>query len=164
VTRPNVLVLASDVLFPHFFSAESQNKLTEVTDWKRSSATEDSRILREQIANADVLMTTWHTPFLTAEMLGPRPRVKLIAHCGGEVKSRVADQIFDYITITNAAEPMARGVAEMALALALTLVRRIPEYASEMREGVVRTNAEVSSGETLFGRKVGLVGSKRNCW
>jgi phosphoglycerate dehydrogenase-like enzyme len=154
-------VLASDVLFPHFFSVESQNKLTEVTDWKRSSETEDSPNLREQIANADVLMTTWHTPFLTAEMLGPRPRVKLIAHCGGEVKSRVAEQIFDYITITNAAEPMARGVAEMALALALTMVRRIPEYASEMREGVVRTNAEVSSGETLFGRKVGLVGFGR---
>ena len=159
--RPNVLVLASDVLFPHFFSVESQNKLTEVTDWKRSSETEDSPNLREQIANADVLMTTWHTPFLTAEMLGARPRVKLIAHCGGEVKSRVAEQIFDYITITNAAEPMARGVAEMALALALTMVRRIPEYASEMREGVVRTNAEVSSGETLFGRRVGLVGFGR---
>jgi len=161
VIRPNVLVLASDVLFPHFFSVESQNKLTEVTDWKRSSDTEDSPTLREQIANADVVMTTWHTPFLTAEMLGPRPRVKLIAHCGGEVKSRVAEQIFDYITITNAAEPMARGVAEMALALALTMVRRIPEYASEMRDGVVRTNAEVSSGETLFGRKVGLVGFGR---
>ena len=159
--RPHVLVLASDVLFPHFFSAESQKKLTEVTDWKRSSDIEDSAILREQIANADVLMTTWHTPFLTAEMLGPQPRVKLIAHCGGEVKSRVAEPIFDYITITNAAEPMARGVAEMALALALTLVRRIPEYASEMREGVVRTNADVSSGETLFGRKIGLVGFGR---
>jgi phosphoglycerate dehydrogenase-like enzyme len=161
VTRPSVLVLASDVLFPHFFSAESQNKLTEVTDWKRSSIKEDSPPLREQIANADVLMTTWHTPFLTTEMLGPRPRVKLIAHCGGEVKSRVAEQIFDYVTITNAAEPMARGVAEMALALALTLVRRIPEYGSEMREGAIRTNAEVSSGETLFGRKVGLVGFGR---
>jgi phosphoglycerate dehydrogenase-like enzyme len=161
VIRPNVLVLASDALFPHFFSVESQNKLTEVTNWKRSSEPEDSPTLREQIANADVLMTTWHTPFLTAEMLGPRPRVKLIAHCGGEVKSRVAEQIFDYITITNAAEPMARGVAEMALALTLTMVRRIPEYASEMREGVVRTNAEVSSGETLFGRKVGLVGFGR---
>jgi phosphoglycerate dehydrogenase-like enzyme len=30
-----------------------------------------------------------------------------------------------------------------------------------MREGVVRTNAEVSTGETLFGRKVGLVGFGR---
>jgi Phosphoglycerate dehydrogenase and related dehydrogenases len=161
VIRPSLLVLTSDALFPHFFSGESQKKLDEVTDWTRSSLREDSSALRGQIADADVLMTTWHTPFLTAEMLGPDPRLKLIAHCGGEVKSRFEEQIFDYVTITNAAEPMASGVAEMALALTLTLVRRIPAYASEMRDGVVRTNEEVSSGETLFGRKVGLVGFGR---
>lgn len=161
VTRPTVLVLASDVLFPHFFSVESQKKLDAVTDWRHCAVREDSPVLREQIANADVLMTTWHTPFLTVDMLGPEPRVRLIAHCGGEVKSRVAEQVFDFVTVTNAAEPMARGVAEMALALALTLIRRIPQYASEMRNGVVRTNAEVSSGETLFGRTVGLVGFGR---
>jgi len=161
VIRPSLLVLTSDALFPHFFSGESQKKLDEVTDWTRSSLREDSSALREQIAHADVLVTTWHTPFLTAEMLGPDSRLKLIAHCGGEVKSRFDEQIFDYVTITNAAEPMARGVAEMALALTLTLVRRIPAYASEMHDGVVRTNEEVSSGETLFGRKVGLVGFGR---
>jgi len=92
-------------------------------------------------------------------MLGPR--VKLIAHCGGEVKSRVAEEIFEFVTITNAADPMARGVAEMALALALTLVRRIPDYAREMRDGVIRTNEEVSEGETFFGRRVGIVGFGR---
>jgi len=161
VTRPSVLVLASEVLFPHFFSEESQKKLDAVTDWSQCALREDSAVLREEIANADVLMTTWHTPFLTSDTLGAEPRVKLIAHCGGEVKSRVAEELFDYVTVTNAAEPMARGVAEMALALALTLVRRIPDYAAEMREGVVRTNAEVSSGETLFGRTVGLVGFGR---
>src|SRR5262249_17530881 len=110
-----------------------------------SPAEEDSPELRQEIANADALMTTWHTPFLTAEMLGASPRVKLIAHCGGEVKVRIAEQIFDHVTITNAAEPMARGVAEMALALILTLVRRIREYSSEMSQGVIRTNAEVST-------------------
>ncbi len=161
MTRPSVLVLATDVLFPHFFSAESQQKLAAVSDWTRSSIREDSPVLREQIAKADVLMTTWHSPFLTAEMLGPQPRVKLIAHCGGEVKSRVAEQLFDYVTVTNAADPMARGVAEMALALVLTVVRRIPDYAAEMRDGVIRTNDEVSTGETLSGRQVGLVGFGR---
>ncbi|HET7288001.1 MAG TPA: NAD(P)-dependent oxidoreductase, partial [Pyrinomonadaceae bacterium] len=161
MTRPSVLVLASDALFPHFFSAESQRQLDEVADWTRSSVREDSPLLREQIANADVLMTTWHSPFLTAEMLGSPPRVKLIAHCGGEVKARVAEEIFDYVTVTNAADPMARGVAEMALALVLTLVRRIPDYAAEMRDGVVRTNDEVGEGETLSGRRVGLVGFGR---
>src|SRR5829696_3443585 len=128
VTRLNVLVLASDVLFSHFLGEKEQKGLDEVADWTRSSLREDSAELREQIAKADVLMTTWHSPFLTVEMLGRQARVKLVAHCGGEVKSRVAEPIFDYVTVTNAAAPMAHGVAEMALALVLTLVRRIPEY------------------------------------
>jgi len=161
VTRPNVLVLASDVLFQHFFSAESIAKLDQVTSWTRSALREDSAELRNQIANADVLVTTWHSPFLTREMLGAEPRVKLIAHCGGEVKSRVADEIFAFVTVTNAADPMARGVAEMAVALMLSLVRRIPEYATEMRDGVIRTNEYVSEGERLFGRRVGIVGFGR---
>jgi phosphoglycerate dehydrogenase-like enzyme len=159
VTRPNVLVLASDILFQHFFTETSLMRLDEATSWTRSGLREDSAELRSELANADVLMTTWHSPFLTAEMLGPR--VKLIAHCGGEVKSRVSEDLFDTVTITNAADPMARGVAEMALALTLTLVRRIPDYAAEMRNGVSRTNEYVSEGETLFGRRVGIVGFGR---
>jgi phosphoglycerate dehydrogenase-like enzyme len=159
VTRPKVLVLASDVLFQHFFTDASLKQLEEVANWSRSALREDSSDLRNEIANADVLMTTWHSPFITADMLGPR--VKLIAHCGGEVKSRVAEDVFETVTITNAADPMARGVAEMALALMLTLVRRIPEYAAEMRNGVSRTNEYVSEGETLRGRRIGIVGFGR---
>ena len=161
MTRPNVLVLASDVLFQHFFTEKFLEKLGAVTSWTRSALRQDSPNLRSEIADADVLMTTWHSPFLTREMLGQQPRVKLIAHCGGEVKSRVAPDIFEFVTITNAADPMARGVAEMALALTLTLVRRIPEYAMEMRNGVIRTNEQVSEGETLSGRRVGIVGFGR---
>ena len=161
MTRPNVLVLASDVLFQHFFSDDSLAKLGEVTSWTRSALRDDSPELRSEIANADVLITTWHSPFLTREMFGEKPRVKLIAHCGGEVKSRVAEEIFSFVTITNAADPMARGVAEMAVGLMLSLVRRIPEYATEMRDGVIRTNEQVSEGETLFGRRVGIVGFGR---
>jgi phosphoglycerate dehydrogenase-like enzyme len=161
VTRPNVLVLASDVLFQHFFTDLSLKQLSEVASWSRSSLRADSSALRNEIANADVLMTTWHSPFITAEMLGHDARVKLIAHCGGEVKSRVAEAVFEFVTITNAADPMARGVAEMALAFMLTLVRRIPDYAAEMRNGVSRTNEYVSEGESLFGRRVGIVGFGR---
>ena len=161
MTRPNVLVLASDVLFQHFFTETSLKKLGEATSWTRSALREDSSQLRSEIANADVLMTTWHSPFITAGMLGQEPRVKLIAHCGGEVKSRVSEDVFETVTITNAADPMARGVAEMALALMLTLIRRIPDYAAEMRNGVTRTNEYVSEGEALFGRRVGIVGFGR---
>ena len=159
MTRPNVLVLASDVLFQHFFTDASLKRLEEVAVWSRSALREDSPQLRSAMADADVLMTTWHSPFITPDMLSPR--VKLIAHCGGEVKSRVAEDVFETVTITNAADPMARGVAEMALALMLTLVRRIGDYAAEMRNGVIRTNEYVSEGETLFGRRIGIVGFGR---
>lgn len=94
-------------------------------------------------------------------MLGVHPRVRLIAHCGGEVKSRMEEAVFDHVTVTNAAEPMALPVAEMALALMLTLVRRLPYYAAEMQSGMVRTNEYVSFGESVRGRKVGLIGFGR---
>lgn len=159
--KPNVLVLASDVLFAHFFPAPLRARLSEVADWSRYAEREDSSLLREQIAQADALMTTWHSPFLRADMLGPKPRVRLIAHCGGEVKSRAAEELFDSITVTNAAEPMAAGVAEMALTLMLTMVRKVPEYVAEMRSGVIRTNEYISEGETVRGRRIGIVGFGR---
>ena len=159
--RPRVLVLASDVLFSHFFPEGARARLSEVAEWSQHAGRDDSPQLREQIAQADVLMTTWHSPFLRVEMLGTPLRVRLIAHCGGEVKSRMEEEIFDHITVTNAAAPMAAPVAEMALALMLTLVRRLPHYAAEMRDGVIRTNESVSCGETVRGRKVGLIGFGR---
>jgi phosphoglycerate dehydrogenase-like enzyme len=156
-----VLVLASDVLFEHFFPEPTCARLSSVAQWSRNAEREDSPRLREEIGKADVLMTTWHSPFLHAEMLGEKPTVRLIAHCGGEVKSRVEEKLFDRLTVTNAAEPMAAPVAEMALALMLALVRRLPEYEAEMRAGAIRTNEDASSGETVQGRKVGLVGFGR---
>ncbi|HEV8370321.1 MAG TPA: hydroxyacid dehydrogenase [Pyrinomonadaceae bacterium] len=159
--RPNVLILSSDALFPHFFSDASLKRLSEVTSWTRYSQREDSPSLRDRIAEADVLMTTWHSPFLQRDMLGDNRRLKLIAHCGGEVKSRMSEELLDQIIVTNAADPMAQGVAEMALALMLTMVRRIPDYVNEMRHGAVRTNDQVSEGETLRGRRVGIVGFGR---
>ena len=159
--RPRVLLLTTDVLFSQFFPQAVLTRLSEVAEWWRHSGREDSVELRAAIAQADALMTTWHSPFLRAEMFGERPRVRLISHCGGELKSRMSEEVFGMFTVTNAAGPMAEPVAEMALALALTLVRRLPQYAEEMRRGVIRTNEYVSRGETLRGRTLGLVGFGR---
>src|ERR1051325_1427091 len=111
--RPRVLLLVTDVLFPQFFPQAVLTRLTEVAEWWRHSGREDSAELRAAIAQADALMTTWHSPFLRAEMFGKRPRVRLIAHCGGELKSRMEEEVFNLVTVTNAAGPMADPVAEM---------------------------------------------------
>ncbi len=159
--RPRVLLLAGDVLFSHFFPESVLARLNQIADWSRYAGREDSPELRARMAQSDVLMTTWHSPFLDAEMFDTCSRVRLIVHCGGEVKSRLSERVFDRITVTNAPEPMVLPVAEMALALMLTVVRRLPQYAAEMRAGVIRTNEYVSEGETLRGRRVGFVGFGR---
>src|ERR1044072_7782674 len=87
--RPRILVLTSDALFPHFFPAHVLARLEEVGEWEHFNGREDSPELRERLARADALMTTWHSPFLRMEMLGSPRRVRLIAHCGGELKARV---------------------------------------------------------------------------
>src|SRR5260370_27167568 len=92
--RPRVLILASDVLFSHFFPEAARARLSEVVEWSQHAGRDDSSQLRAKMAQVDVLMTTWHSPFLRMEMLGDRPRVRLIAHCGGEVKSRMEEGIF----------------------------------------------------------------------
>ena len=159
--RPRVLVLTSDALFPHFFPAHVLSLLEEVGEWEHFDGREDSPGLRERLARADALVTTWHSPFLRMGMLGSPPRVRLIAHCGGELKARMEPRVVERLTVTNAPGPMAAPVAEMALALVLTLVRQLPRYDREMRAGLVQSNEVVSRGETVRGRRVGVIGFGR---
>lgn len=160
-SRPRILVLTSDALFPHFFPAHVLARLGQVGEWEHFGGREDSPGLRELLARADALVTTWHSPFLRMEMLGSPPRVRLIAHCGGELKARMEPQVVERLTVANAPGPMAAPVAEMALAMVLTLVRQLPRYDREMRAGLVQSNEVVSRGETVRGRRVGVVGFGR---
>jgi phosphoglycerate dehydrogenase-like enzyme len=159
--RPRVLVLASDALFPHFFPSAVRARLEEVGEWAHFNGREDTRELREEIAQSDALMTTWHSPFLRAEMFGEGARTRLIAHCGGELKARMEESVLDLLAVANAPDPMAWGVAEMALAMTLMLVRRVPQYSEEMRAGKTLTNEYASVGESVRGRTLGLVGFGR---
>lgn len=159
--RPRILVLTSDALLPHFFPAHVLARLAEVGEWSHFAGRDDSPELREQLSRSDALVTTWHSPFLRMEMLGSPRRVRLVAHCGGELKARMEEQVVESLTVTNTPGPMAAPVAEMALAMVLTLVRQLPRYDREMRDGLVQSNEVVSRGETVRGRRVGVVGFGR---
>src|SRR5918998_771323 len=159
--RPRILVLTSDALFPHFFPAHVLARLGQVGEWEHFNGREDSPELRERLARADALVTTWHSPFLRMEMLGSPRRARLVAHCGGELKARMEPEVVRQLTVANAPGPMAAPVAEMALAMVLTLVRQLPRYDREMRAGLAQSNEVVSRGETVRGRRLGVVGFGR---
>jgi phosphoglycerate dehydrogenase-like enzyme len=161
VQDPSVLILASEVLFPHFLAESTLARLGGIARWRLSTIREDCPELRGLLASSDALVTTWHSPFLRLDMLGSPRRVRLIAHCGGEVKSRMERSVVECVTVTNAPDAMANPVAEMALALVLSLVRRLPQYERQMRTGGNVDNRVTSESETLSGRTVGVVGFGR---
>jgi phosphoglycerate dehydrogenase-like enzyme len=81
------------------------------------------------------------------------------------VKGRFARSLFERLTITNAPDPMAPYVAELALAFLLLAARRIDEHRASLRGASNRAYREAHlhgcGEETLRGRTVGLVGFGR---
>src|SRR5262249_30616680 len=93
------------------------------------------------------------------------PRLRLVAHCGGEVKGRFARPLFSRLAIANAPGPMAPYVAELALTFLLMDARRVDEYRVALRRPSNRIYAQRhlrgAGRETLRDRTVGLVGFGR---
>ena len=156
-SRPRVAILAGEALFASFFPASVLARLESFAAWERPLVA--SR-LGEVLARADALITTWQSPFLSSAMLAETP-VRMIAHCGGELRQRMEEAILDAVTVVHTPGPMARPAAEMALAMTLAVVRRLPHYEREMRWGAVPRQDDAREGETLEGRRVGIVGLGR---
>jgi phosphoglycerate dehydrogenase-like enzyme len=122
-------------------------------------------VVRASLAGADALVTTWDSPRFGEELLSLAPRLRLVAHCGGEVKGRFARPLFERLTIANAPGPMARLVAELAVTFLLMAVRRVDEYREALRRPSnrihERLHLEGAGHETLRGTTVGLLGFGR---
>jgi phosphoglycerate dehydrogenase-like enzyme len=163
--RPRVLVLAGEALFRSFFDDARRRRLSRSFSWRRLSDHRMTPRLRKALAGADGLVTTWDSPVFGPELLDVASRLRVVGHCGGEVKGRFARDLFTRLTITNAPDPMAEPVAELALAFTLAAVRRLDEHRESLRQPSSRVYTRIHryglDGETLRGRTVGLVGFGR---
>lgn len=161
---PRVLVLAGRALFGSFFGKAEVARLGRF-DWARAGARRLTPALLRRLAETDALVTTWDSPPLDGSVAAACPRLRMIAHCGGEVKSRFAPELFDRLAITNAADPMARHVAELAAAFLLYEARNLDWYRAELRgrgsDVFESRHLRGVEGETLLGATVGLVGFGR---
>jgi phosphoglycerate dehydrogenase-like enzyme len=163
MSRPATLVCAGRELFNSFFPVSQAKRLSGVCDWQLDDSN-DIKKLRKKLATAEVLITTWDSPKFSEDLPQLGPKLRLISHCGGEVKSRFARPLFERITITNAADPMARATAEMGAALLLYGARNIDYYRDRMRERSNRIYEQIhqhGNVEGLAGREVGMIGFGR---
>lgn len=161
--RPRVVVLAPEPLFRSFFEDAHVRRLSRGFDWTRSAARSLDRVAR--LADADALVTTWDSPLFPENALDRAPRVRMIGHCGGEVKGRFAAPLFDRVTITNAPGPMAGYVAELAVTSLLYGVRNVDGHRAALRRAsnavYARIHRDGLADETILGRPIGLLGFGR---
>ena len=160
--KPQVVVLAPEPLFRSFFDAPRLRRLERAFRWRRVGARREGPALWAALEDADALITTWDSPPLAESLLEEAPRLRVIAHCGGEVKARFACALFSRITITNAPGPMAPLVAELAVTFLLYAARNVDAYRATLRRrdnGVYRRLHRDGAGEeTILGQTVGLLG------
>lgn len=119
---------------------------------------------RRELAGADGLITTWDSPNLDQYLPRLAPKLRIIAHCGGEVKRKFAPELFEKLTVTNAADPMARATAELGAAFLAYCARDVDRY----REGLRKRSNQIYSDihvhgtpEGLAGREVAMIGFGR---
>lgn len=164
MARPRVLISAPEQLFASFFSAREHGRLNRLFAWKRVSGRDRSAEFQHHLLKADALITTWDSPSFDDKVQLQAPQLRIIAHCGGEVKSRFARPLFERLTITNAAEPMARATAELGAALLLYCARSVDFYRAELRKQSNRIYEQVhlhGTSATLIGNTVAMIGLGR---
>lgn len=163
--RPRLLVLAPRILFESFFDAPRRARLGRSFAWSRIAGRTAGPRVRAALRDAEALITTWDSPSFGEELKGLAPSLRIVAHCGGEVKGRFARPLFERLVIANASGPMAAPVAELAVTFLLHAARRLDAYRDEVRRGsiaVYRTLHDRGAGEeTLRDRRVGLLGFGR---
>jgi phosphoglycerate dehydrogenase-like enzyme len=162
--RRTLVALASKPLFQSFFTASHQKALSLAFNWTLNGSREVTPAMKKQLATAEALITTWDSPCFGDELLQLAPNLRIVAHCGGEVKKRFTGSLLDKLTITTAPEPMARATAELAAALVLYCGRGIDAYRGALRKrnNKIYDDAHLrGTPESLIGREIGMIGFGR---
>jgi phosphoglycerate dehydrogenase-like enzyme len=163
--KPRVLVLGGRALFESFLDGPRRSRLSRSFAWTRNATRTLGPLVRTELARAEALVTTWDSPRFDQEILSLAPRLRLIAHLGGEVKGRFARPLFTRLTIANAPGPMAPYVAELAATFLLMDARRIDAHRGALRQPsndvYLQAHLHGCGEETLRDRTVSLLGFGR---
>lgn len=162
MSSPRLIVCAGPDLFKSFFTAAQRKRLSRLFEWRRDGAQKPTAL--KNLSQAQGLITTWDSPKFAEELLALAPNLRIIAHCGGEVKARFARRLFDDLTITTAPVPMARATAEMGATLLLYCARNVDFYREQLRGRSNRIYQDLhlhGSSESIVGQAVAMIGFGR---
>lgn len=162
--RPTVIVCAGPELFRSFFPPSQQRRLTHLFQWQRDGSQQLTTGLINKLKKADAVITTWDSPRFGEGLRQLAPKLRVVAHCGGEVKSRFARSLFNGLTITAAPIPMAKATAEFGATMLAYCARNVDFYRDEIRKRSNKIYDDLhlhGCSESIIGREVAMIGFGR---
>ena len=112
------------------------------------------------IRGADICLTGWGSCFLSETILKRAPGLRLITHAGGTVKSLINDEVWRRnIVISSAAPAIAVGVAETALGLMISTLKRFYWFREDLKKGGWKDPEEIGRVKELYALTIGVVGA-----
>src|SRR5690606_25100248 len=113
--------------------------------------------MKQQIAGADIAVTSWGCQPLTDEVLAYAPDLKVVLHAAGTVKPIVTPALWERgIRVSNATEALGKGVAETALGLTIASLKDMWGLSQHTRSGAWGGTDRVKE---LFHVTIGVVGA-----
>lgn len=87
--------------------------------------------------NSDIIITSWGSPCLDTDYLNASPNLKAVIHAAGSIKPIISDEFINRkIRITNSAAAIGEGVAETALALAISSCKGFYQLNKDTHNGL----------------------------
>ncbi|MFF4761033.1 hydroxyacid dehydrogenase [Streptomyces sp. NPDC001292] len=113
------------------------------------------------LGRADILVTGWGCPPLTADVLALAPLLRAVVHAAGSVKHHITPACWERgLSVSSAASANAVPVAEYTVAMIILANKRVFPLAAEYRSAGTSTN--VSARYPSLGnyrKRIGIVGA-----
>ncbi len=122
---------------------------------------ETPEVLLDFAKDSDVLWMFGPNLALTAEVLEKLPKCKAIFRSGSGIDALPCAKAVELgIAVCNTPDSIAESVAEHAVALLFSLIRRVPQFDREVRSGKWESDGTKTNWH-ITGRTLGLVGYGR---
>jgi len=172
VSRLNVVQAMSAVSAGRLLDARSADALRAVADVDLDLVVSDwaqaaDPSVAEALARADVLLTCWGCPPITADQLALMPRLRAIVHGAGSVKGHVTQDCWDAgLLVSTAADANAVPVAEYTVAMITLAAKRVFAVIDDARTPAGRAGRRRDFGRPeprtgMYRTVIGLIGASR---
>lgn len=158
--KPKALVLPAGEALDKVCPPECRSLIEERFDavWNRADRPFTEEELAERIAEAEIVLSSWGSPRITADLLDKAVKLRCFGYAAGSVKSMIPPEALDRgVKVFSAAPRLALSVAEYCLAVLLSLLRRLPQCDRAARQGLWWEVAGLYPGRELTGQTIGIV-------